>query len=484
MVSSRVIGVSFRRRIRRDHTDDKGLQRYARVEHVKSSAIDLEAAIFIAEPALKRSEPPRHMRLVPVTGSETTSSDPDMVGWNGLPAELKALTLSFAIAAAQQKPKAHHLASYAVVCRDWQDAVEPANFASLRQKPKAHHLASYAVVCRDWQDAVEPANFASLRVTAADLADFVSLVVGPRRRYLKHLLLGIELPKYNKKKARVPETDDEQTDNDIAFSTTILGLFHELAAWKVDETHGLEVELCARSPSDTLAMSGAAGITEEGESRYFDSHLDFSFIDTGWIGQHGLPSVDVITKLSILRRCWRNIDSMAVLTLVSSLPRLAEVRYEPFQQFDDGAQEVIDMDRARFLPFWPETIRRLSLFEHFDHPEDEPQQRLHDSADEGEPRTCAALAITIARRSLQLEELAVSFMADARHFFQPFFEVARANAAADLHVVPELTLPRYEGMFKFIHTNLWTREMVLHGVSSLEVLRNKTLLPPAQLKLK
>lgn len=529
------------------------------------------------------------MRLVPVTGSETTSSDPDMVGWNGLPAELKALTLSFAIAAAQQKPK-------------------------------AHHLASYAVVCRDWQDAVEPANFASLRVTAADLADFVSLVVGPRRRYLKHLLLGIELPKYNKKKARVPETDDEQTDNDIAFSTTILGLFHELAAWKVDETHGLEVELCARSPSDTLAMSGAAGITEEGESRYFDSHLDFSFIDTGWIGQHGLPSVDVITKLSILRRCWRNIDSMAVLTLVSSLPRLAEVRYEPFQQFDDGAQEVIDMDRARFLPFWPETIRRLSLFEHFDHPEDEPQQRLvlhpdgtpilddddgfededdldlaggggnaddaasqHDSADEGEPRTCAALAITIARRSLQLEELAVSFMADARHFFQPFFEVraarspellphwprlrwltltssaihydedpdqvnalflaaaraarrmpalralelysvckhsggvfryvvrgghatlawegtwdfvlgegvkrawrevARANAAADLHVVPELTLPRYEGMFKFIHTNLWTREMVLHGVSSLEVLRNKTLLPPAQLKLK
>ncbi|KAM0283488.1 hypothetical protein ACHAQH_002439 [Verticillium albo-atrum] len=524
------------------------------------------------------------MRLVPVTGSDT-SSDPDMVGWNGLPAELKALTLNFAIASAQQKPK-------------------------------AHHLASYAVVCKDWQEAVEPANFASLRVALGDIADFVSLVIGPRRRYLKHLLLGIELPKYPKKKARVPETDDEQTDNDIAFSTNIINLFEVLAEWKIEESNGLEVELCARSPSDTQAMSGAAGISEEGESRYFDSHLDFSFVDTGWVGQHGLPSVDVITKLSILRRCWRNIDATAVLTLVSSLPRLTEVRYEPFQQFDDGAQEVIDMDRARFLPFWPSTIRRLSLFEHFDHPEDEPSSGLvdengnpvtdddgfededeigvegghgndaasqHDSIDEAEPRTCAALAITIARRSLQLEELAVSFMADARHFFQPFFdirparqsetlpqwprlrwltltssaihydedpdqlnalflaaaraarrmpqlralelysvckhsggvfryavrgdtaslawegtwdfvlgegvkrawrEVARANASAELEIAPEYTIPRYEGMFKFVHTNLWTREMVLHGVSSLEVLRNKTFLPPAQLRLK
>ncbi|KAM0323114.1 hypothetical protein ACHAQA_008964 [Verticillium albo-atrum] len=523
------------------------------------------------------------MRLVPVTGSET-SSDPDMVGWNGLPAELKSLTLSFAIGAAQQKPK-------------------------------SHLLASYAVVCKDWQEAVEPANFASLRVTAGDLPDFTSLVVGPRRKWLKHLLLGIELPKYPKKKNRVPETDDEQTDNDIAFSTAIIGLFETLGSWGIEESNGLEVELCARSPSDTLAMSGAAGISEEGESRYFDSHLDFAFHDTGWVGQHGLPSVDVITKISILRRCWRNIDATAMLTLVSSLPRLTEVRYEPFQQFDDGAQEAIDMDRARFLPFWPSTIRRLSLFEHFDHPDDEPTSNLtdedgnpvedddgfvdedefeaengngddaashHDSIDEGEPRTCAALAITIARRSLQLEELSVSFMADARHFFQPFFEVrasrqgelprwprlrwltltsavihydedpdqlnalflaaaraarrmpelcalelysvckhsggvfryavrrgvasiawegtwdfelgegvkrawrevARANANAELEVVPEHTIRRYEGMFKFIHANLWTREMVLHGASSLEMLRNKTALRPMPLALK
>ncbi|CRK39866.1 hypothetical protein BN1708_016753, partial [Verticillium longisporum] len=62
----------------------------------------------------------------------------------------------------------------------------------------------------------------------------------------------------------------------------------------------------------------------------------------------------------------------------------------------------------------------------------------HDSADEGEPRTCAALAITIARRSLQLEELAVSFMADARHFFQPFFEVRTARSPELLPHWPRL----------------------------------------------
>lgn len=239
-----------------------------------------------------------------------------MTGWNSLPAELRSLVLRFVIAGAQQRPK-------------------------------ARTLASCSAVCREWQQIVEPSNFESLRVVSADLNDLESLVRGNRRSWLKRLWLKVELPRYPRRKNRTPETDDEQDANDIAWTTDITSLFEVLARWDVANCpDGLELELSARSPSDTQHMAGAAGLTEEGDSRYFDSQLDFAFLDLGWTGPHGLPLVHVVTQLSILRRCWRNVDPHAVLTLVNSLPRMAEIRYEPFQQFDGGRQEVLDMGKG------------------------------------------------------------------------------------------------------------------------------------------
>jgi uncharacterized protein DUF6546 len=126
------------------------------------------------------------------------------------------------------------------------------------------------------------------------------------------------------------------------------------------------------------------------------------------------------------------------------------------------------------IPFWPKTLRRISLFEHFDQAEedleDEKAQNGDGGEDDGEsdliimdpedddgfvdedddeaddmesdpnetePRTCAALAMTVARRSIELEELSVAFMCDARHFFQPFFEVRTARQP-DLPLWPSL----------------------------------------------
>lgn len=258
------------------------------------------------------------MRIVPIFNrSGENLSNHAMVGWNNLPAELRSLVLSFAIAAAQKRPK-------------------------------SHHLAAYSVVCNEWRHIIEPVNFASLKLTASDLTDFEALVVGPRRRWLKYLWFRVELPKYSKKKCYTPETEEEQDENDTIFSHNISSLFEVLSTWPEEDSAGLELELSARSPSDTQALAGVAGLSEDGNSRYFDSHLDFAFLDTGWYGPHGLMEVYVVTKLSILRRCWRNIDSRAILTITSSLPRLREVRYEPFQQFDDGSQEMIDMGMYRF----------------------------------------------------------------------------------------------------------------------------------------
>lgn len=258
---------------------------------------------------------------------------------------------------------------------------------------------------------------------------------------------------------------------------------------------------------------------------------------------------------------------------------------------------LTSIDRARSIPFWPDSIRRLSLFEHFD-PLDE--EKLENEDDDGfeddngtddeneegdinetEPRTCAALAWTLARRSLQLEELAVSFMADARHFFQPFMEVraprqpelpywphlkwlaltssaihndidadrlnhaflaaaraakrmpslkalelfntckhcggvfrytvvgtkasitwvgtwdfeisesvrrawrevSRANAGLELEVEPSKRV-KHEGMFKFVHNHLETRDLIVHPISSVEMMGKKADIPPPKLKLR
>lgn len=254
----------------------------------------------------------------PPTSSAGSADNDDMVGWHSLPAELRSHILRYAIKAAQQKPK-------------------------------SHSLSALAVVCHEWQDLVEAVNFASLKLVSGDLSDFDSLFKDRRRAWLRHIWLKVELPKYGRKKNLVPETDEEQQTNDIHFTTDIQSLFELLARWKVEDCpQGLEFELSARSPSDTQKLAGALGVTEEGDSRYFDSHIDFAFLDTQWMGHHGLPMVDVITKFAVLRRCWRNIDPNAILTIVSSLPRITELRYEPFQQFDDGAQEVLDMGKSLF----------------------------------------------------------------------------------------------------------------------------------------
>jgi hypothetical protein len=86
--------------------------------------------------------------------------------------------------------------------------------------------------------------------------------------------------------------------------------------------------LSVRSPSDPRKLVGELG------SRYSDSQNNFAFLDTQWLDLRGLPIVDVITKFAVLRRCWRDIDSNAVLIIVSSLPRITELWYEPSQQLD------------------------------------------------------------------------------------------------------------------------------------------------------
>lgn len=70
------------------------------------------------------------------------------------------------------------------------------------------------------------------------------------------------------------------------------------------------------------------------------------------------------------------------------------------------------------MPFWPPNLKRISIFEHFG------VFDLHDLPEESMQRSrFAFLGHGLRRLSTGLEELGVSFIADARDFFEPFIKL-------------------------------------------------------------
>lgn len=214
---------------------------------------------------------------------------------------------------------------------------------------KSTLLAEYAVVCKSWQREIETVNFEKLVINYADVAELEKIVLGARRTYLKHLLLSIELDKYPLRDRFEPEDEEEQSNNNFKFTTALFELFAVLERWDAPEFwkerngRGINLELRAFSPSDKKTLFGTAGLDPDGNSRFFDSLLDFDLLAiVEPQGIHGLPMVNVVTGMHILRRNYRNFSFAAMTPILCSLPRLEEVRLEPWQQPDEVGQQDVD----------------------------------------------------------------------------------------------------------------------------------------------
>lgn len=210
-------------------------------------------------------------------------------------------------------------------------------------------MAEYAVVCKSWQAEIEEINFSNLAVKFEDIHQLEQIVAGHRHAYLKHLWLKVELDKYPNKLRVTPENEMEQETNNFKFTTSLFELFKVLADWDTPDFwakrngRGLNLELSAYSPSDKKHLFGEAGLDVDGNSRFFDSLLDFYLLAINDPqGIHGLPMVNVVTGICILRRNYRNISATALTPILRSLPRLEEVRFEPWQQPDHPAQEDVE----------------------------------------------------------------------------------------------------------------------------------------------
>lgn len=84
-------------------------------------------------------------------------------------------------------------------------------------------------------------------------------------------------------------------------------------------------------------------------------------------GIHGLHMVEVVTSFSILRRNFRNVSATSLIPVLRSLPRLKEVRFEPWQQVDQPAQEDVDSGKHANVPI--ETpLRRVATTSYLNRP--------------------------------------------------------------------------------------------------------------------
>ncbi|KAH8756665.1 hypothetical protein F5883DRAFT_429327 [Diaporthe sp. PMI_573] len=310
-----------------------------------------------------------------------------------------------------------------------------------QDEAKSHLMAEYAVVCKAWQAEIEKVNFGTLAVRQTDLPQLEEYVTGRRRVLLRHLWLKVELPEYSRRSRLVPEGEQDQEENNAKYSIAIYDLFKLLETWNTPDFwssrngRGISLELSAFSPSDKRNLFGEAGLDADGNSRYFDSLLDFMLLVVpDPQGIHGLHMVEVVTSFSILRRNFRNVSATSLIPVLRSLPRLQEARFEPWQQVDQAAQEDVDSELAGQIPFWPTTLKRISIFEHFG---------AFDQNDLWDTRIrFPFLAHGIRRFSTHLQDLSVSFAMDAKDFFQPWASLKPGVPAPG----PALALPRWENL--------------------------------------
>ncbi|KAK4153544.1 hypothetical protein C8A00DRAFT_43548 [Chaetomidium leptoderma] len=315
--------------------------------------------------------------------------------------------------------------------------------------------ASLASVCKEWQFVIAKENFRQLKLRPSCLDDFERLIVR-QRHLIRHIQLEIELPRYScqhcKRHASMRSIDQEN----LFISRGIWKLFQILGTWESARhrhtahnglTNGLTLELNAYSPSDTEHWFKNYHFTSDADGNNDDNRKSDDPVH-GWInGQQvvtppataiprlfsminlpfgkEVPQIGSITRLIIRRQLRRSFHPISLFCILRKLDALEHLVYEPWRQWENGLREMQDRCFLRFVEYLPKTLKKLSVFEDFSDSiaavlvEDQNKsqnfrsmQMQVEAVRVVDPRIGAAFA----SRSLDLEQLSVSYMVNAEDF--------------------------------------------------------------------
>ncbi|KAH6980864.1 hypothetical protein BKA56DRAFT_486039 [Ilyonectria sp. MPI-CAGE-AT-0026] len=322
-------------------------------------------------------------------------------------------------------------------------------------------LAGLATVSREWQRIIERHNFARITLTPSRLADFGS-IIHRNRALVGYIWLCLELQEYGCDECASRETEAwcfKETEN-ILIVTAFQDLFSTLTTWEPRGNLLLDISIYSPSDSEHFFKYLTFGPDLPSHKCGRDRSTELSILAKVDDRQHGwnaglqcvapdttafykvfqeilgegpfddeesenqwwqsLPLIPVVTGVLLRQQNRRRWKPVALSHMFSRLPRLQEIHYEPWREWDHP-QRFTDGDYQTLLNSLASgQLRKLVLFEDFN--EQYPDRFreylfLQISSTESIRTPSFNLSRTVANTSLKLEHLSASFMVDAEYFF-------------------------------------------------------------------
>ncbi|KAH0490056.1 hypothetical protein TgHK011_001541 [Trichoderma gracile] len=297
-----------------------------------------------------------------------------------------------------------------------------------------------ASVCKAWRNYFQPLVFRRLTLTMDRLFALETMVVPQQRQHVQHIWFRFE----RSVDPNAPCPDD------LNFHAAIYQLFHLLSKWpsRAAGQPGITLELTAFSTidpdysmkdvvpegldradltvdSETLTAlydrppQPMRALTAEEWEQSISVRRYHRPMDARGVEDRLLPQAPLITGLIVRRQMHINFLTPQVGRIVSYLPNLEFLTYEPRACFNNDvtASRAISDSLKAILTNLPPTFRRLQVFED-GHP-------LHDQGNY--PMLVSDIDSSVAHTLVEtiqdkrLEAIALSFAIDCRQLFSEFY---------------------------------------------------------------
>ncbi|KAM0307673.1 hypothetical protein ACHAPM_000397 [Fusarium culmorum] len=333
-------------------------------------------------------------------------------------------------------------------------------------------LACLAAVSRAWQADIEQYNFTRIKLTPSRLMDF-RFMIRRNQALTRYIWFCLELDGYDCTQC-APKTRELTREERVAaltvsdtehcpMTTAFEGLFSILSEWDQDSELMLDISIYSPSdaqhwfphltfvpdnPSDRLEGNGlelttitqgyhdpfhgwVTGFQHSAPPRdaiykvfYYimaEGPFDGDQSEFQWWDQ--LPSVSAVTSILLRQQNRRRWNPCTLAHMLARFPRLQEVYYEPWREWDafKGLTDWHYLYLFKSIRHGHYPLKKLVVFENFNQQYPVLMQRFLDGEDlnkcDSIRNPSPAVARSIALTSLPLEHLAASFIIEASHFF-------------------------------------------------------------------